>query len=424
MMHLLAPILFIAGLFAPRVAHAADDGSDDLRRLLAPLVATKVELSNAAIPGGATMLTFDTTETVAVTWARLETARLREGWRLVARYPSLAGHVEVTLERRRRRLTVLLGPSRPGQTSGGLQLAPVPRRTARLSGSCVKVPELRFEIMLHASARSSLGRHYGRSPLASSTRWTFRTRYDYDFDGDGLLDALVPEPKRAFCPSSVRHAIYITRCHRGRCCGHHVGVVGGGEIDVDGLRKTRTDRSGLKPIETHFERTERRTRIPDRVSYRRRYVFRRGRYRLDSEKRRTGRCHHCSTPSCSGPINIYRCPLALPERLDFAAITAGMAQVARRAQVCAKKPLKTAAGRVARVSVTVDKSGVVKATRFYTDDPVAAPLRRCIRQALAKTRFPLLCAREPVLGARTHARALMYAVSGSAAARAGRRRRS
>lgn len=358
--------------------------------LLKPLPVTQIK---ALRVHGAAAVSFEVKGAPEVLWKRLRAVRERDGWRLLVRYPTKPSQIRVTLERRHERLTLILSllRRRKGIAAGVIQLQTPPARSARLRGACVKVPERRFEIMVHSSSgRADPFGGGGHAP--QSIRWTYNTRFDHDFDGDGLLDALVPLSKRAYCPSSVKETIYITRCDKsGRCCGHVAGTLDG-DLDVDQLRKARPDRGGAKPVVTTLERTESRTRIPDRITYTRRYRFKGGRYRMVHRKRSGGRCHHCRTPSCSGPIRVRHCPLALPDRLSFAAIGVGMKQAAKLAHTCYKAPLKTAKGGLISVKVDVaGKSGAVTKVGFYKPDPLPPRLKRCVEQALRQVRFPTFC---------------------------------
>lgn len=378
----------------PASAHSR---ATELRKLLAPL--TGEAIKEAPARAGVRELGFETSGVVEPLWKRWRAAREAEGWRLVLRYPAPAGRAFGTLTRRGRMLTLVLSQrSRAGRVVGSLSLVS-PRRAPKLKGRCQRVVERRFEILVHVRPSRRLRRFRRRRgipqpALPRSTRWVYRTRYHHDFDGDGLLDALVPLSKRAHCPGSVPDAIYLTRCRRGRCCGYRVGVIDGGRLDTDALR-TSGFHNGAKEIVTRLERSEHRHRIPDRVTYVRRYRLRAGRYRLVKTKRSAGRCHHCYPPSCTGPIRIRTCPLSWPDRLGFAALKEGVHAAAKRARRCLGRPLKNAKGGILRVSLTVrGPTGRIKKLKVGDGDPVDAKTARCVRRALKVQRFPRACAPE------------------------------
>jgi hypothetical protein len=368
----------------------------DLRALLTPL---SFDRGKTGITGaGARWLRFEVTGPIPRVWKRWRKRRQHGGWKLVLRYPTPAGQLRATLRKGKQLLTLSLARTRNAHAVAGVVSLVASRPTIRPRGRCKPVDQLRFEILVHR--RPSRRRRFGRNPLASSgslrsVRWVYQTRYVHDFDGDGLLDALQPLSKRAHCPGSVRQAIFITRCARGRCCGHRLGVLDGGRIDVAALKASSPDASGLRPIVTRQERTEsrRRSRIPDRVDYTRHYRYRAGRYRLVRTQRRAGRCHHCRAPSCTGPINLRRCPLAWPDHLGFAALKQGLVAAAKRARRCLGRPLKDAKGGLLRVSLTVKKhSGRVAKLKVGDGAKVDAKTARCVRQALRAQRFARACA--------------------------------
>jgi hypothetical protein len=350
------PLLISFVLVVCRPIPALATGSQPLSRvLLTPLVTSKVAQTKPKQPGGPILIDFEiapkststnrgsssrsnsktSMKTILALW---QAARESDSWRLVVRYPTLPGRIAATFERGAKRLSIQLSRKTQGKPglAGRLRLASIPHAKARLSGRCIKIPERRFDIMVHPSMdarRAYQRRRTGRAPR--SIRWIFYTRYHHDFDGDGMLDALVPMTKGAHCPSSVKEAIYIMRCAKGGCCGHFAGTITGRFALAALLNKSRAwpapllnksrawpapllnvlpDKSGLKPIVTRLERTERSRRIPDRVTYTRRYVGRKGRYVEVSNRRRAGRCHHCNTPPCSGPIRVFDCPLAHSDR--------------------------------------------------------------------------------------------------------------
>jgi hypothetical protein len=356
--------------------------------LLAPLKATQVKVVAA---GGGEVVTFEAEGEPEALWSRLRAAREADGWRLVRRFPALAGRVSATLERRGRRLIVVLARGN-ARASGLLQTVTPPTRQPRLRGPCVAVPERRFEIWVHPNAGAPVEGYHGRGRAPQSIRWGFHTGFDHDLDGDGLLDALVPLTRKAYCPQSVRQEIYITRCSASGCCGHKVGSIGGGHIDAAVLRKSRPGPAGLKPIVVSFQRTEGKSRIPERYSHTLRYAFDGRGYRVAHRRRSGGRCHHCGFSTCTGPIKVRDCPLALPERPSFAAIHAGMEQAHKLARACYKRPLLTAAGRPVSVKVeTAGKSGEVVKVELYKHESVPARLEACIRQALRQVRFGRFC---------------------------------
>lgn len=374
-------LLLLVGLVPATAAAGAED-------LVAPLVATQVKVASAA---GGEVVTFEAEGEPEALWSRLRAARERDGWRLVQRYPALAGRISATLERQGQRLIVVLARGSK-RASGLLQTVTPPARLPRLRGPCVAVPERRFEILVHPNAGAPVEDYHGRGHTPQSIRWGFHTRFDHDLDGDGLLDALVPLTRKAYCPDSVRQEIYVTRCSAGRCCGHKVGALGGGHIDAAALRKARPGRTGLKPIVVSFDRTEGRGRIPERYSYTLRYAFDGRGYHVAHQRRSGGRCHHCGFSTCTGPINVRDCPLALPERPSFAAIRVGMARGHELSRACYKQPLLTTGGRPVSVNVeAAGKSGEVVKVEFYKHDPVPVRLQACIRQALRQVRFGRFC---------------------------------
>ena len=118
----------------------------------------------------------------------------------------------------------------------------------RLKGRCVKIRGRRFEIYVHPHAGMGHGPPRHHSPRRRSIPWDYRTTYEFDLDGDGVLDAMVPIARKAHCPRDVKRDIYIMRGN----CGHWVGRFAWKWLDSK-LHRIKPGRRGLKEIEVSYD---------------------------------------------------------------------------------------------------------------------------------------------------------------------------
>lgn len=102
-------------------------------------------------------------------------------------------------------------------------------------GDCVPIPHPSFRIITHM-----LG-DFEREGRDLEDR--FVTWWWWDFDGDGVVDAVAPETERAYCPHDVRRTIYLAR----GACGHRVGTIEG-TIDWAALHQAAPGEHGLPEI--------------------------------------------------------------------------------------------------------------------------------------------------------------------------------
>ena len=82
------------------------------------------------------------------------------------------------------------------------------------------------------------GEREGRDVESRFVAWWW-----WDFDGDGTLDAVVPETERAYCAEDVRRTIYLAR----GSCGHRAGTIEG-NIDWALLQKAAPGEHGLPEV--------------------------------------------------------------------------------------------------------------------------------------------------------------------------------
>jgi hypothetical protein len=174
------------------------------------------------------------------------------------------------------------------------------RSVAAPPGECVPVPQRSFRIRIEANDSTA--------PPSPMPYWGFVTLWQWDFDGDGTLDAIVPETEGASCPSSVKHTIYLVRGD----CGHLVGTVQG-DIDYVALRRAAPGEHGLPDVVATVEEinpwpgpggmgasevhTTRRTYRFDGTSY----------AVVDTDEKRVKRTcspDGCPTLACTGPFDV------------------------------------------------------------------------------------------------------------------------
>ena len=132
----------------------------------------------------------------------------------------------------------------------------------------------------------------------------FTTRRDIDLDGDGRLDALVPQKSKAVkCSHDVVYKAYVMR----GSCGHYVGDISGGTIDP-ATRLAAVGASGLKTVTT-TDRITRRKHVRGAGQEQRGETthftwtsrYRNGRYQSKLQTRKSCCCIHCSvTDRCNG----------------------------------------------------------------------------------------------------------------------------
>jgi hypothetical protein len=186
-----------------------------------------------------------------------------------------------------RRAIVVVG------TSTG-QILVVPRPTSRTPpGRCVAIPAPVWTATVHASGVDQEGELF-----RSTINWRLTTTRLLDVDGDGVLDALVPDHGKRQCPDEGTWDVYVVRGG----CGHAMGTIGPGWPGLDAAL-VPLDRSGYRPITTVGEHADhgKKGPIPEMVT--RTTVARvvGKAYRRGTTRTRTGICHHCAVSYCSTP---------------------------------------------------------------------------------------------------------------------------
>ena len=148
-----------------------------------------------------------------------------------------------------------------------------------LPGPCVAVPEVEFQVVMNHERGAST--------------YPFRTTFDIDLDGDGVLDARVPLAKDVSCPGDVREALYVMR----GACGHRVGTVGPWQIATLLIERVSPPTTGLKDVHTSTGA------VLDgkRTDIRRVFTFEGGTYREATVEAKDFPCPDCKSRTCSGP---------------------------------------------------------------------------------------------------------------------------
>lgn len=115
-----------------------------------------------------------------------------------------------------------------------------------------------------------------------------------DLDGDGALDAFVPEPSASDCDNEYPFALYLSR----GACGHRVGVIRGTLSRA--LLASAPRSHGLPDLTTTIERSEQDDpRVPaQRRTTQITYRFDGVAYRERARESRVAVCHHCSRIVC------------------------------------------------------------------------------------------------------------------------------
>lgn len=183
-----------------------------------------------------------------------------------------------------RRASLLLQRDGDDELAGVFNFGHHPQTTLR--GPCVPIPTHFREFVVERQGIDQDGQ--GR---AERVRARVEARLGQDLDGDGELDVLVPTDARATCPQDITWTVYLAR----GACGHAVGVVGPGEIELydDPLPP------GPRPLVFRAQTqalTDEGLMTTTIVST---YSFRGGRYvRTDRARERWG-CHHCPLETCT-----------------------------------------------------------------------------------------------------------------------------
>lgn len=183
------------------------------------------------------------------------------------------------------RVTIALG-----NYQGSILVTPKPT-AGKLTGSCVKVPDVRHEVYLHSSAIDQEGEF-----REGTVHWDLRTARLLDVDGDGLLDSFVPiAPTKNSCPEDVSYRVYVMR----GACGHDLGAVGPGSFSYN-ASTVPLDASGFRPLTYESESTRGgKGPIPEMATTTRTYKVVKGRYAKTAEKSSSGLCHHCARWFCN-----------------------------------------------------------------------------------------------------------------------------
>jgi hypothetical protein len=253
---------------------------------------------------GDLLVEFAAVGTLPAVWSGWLDTAARDGWQVVARYEGAApewrsAELRLPGEEERRAWFAAFDWSRfaggdpPVHGMAGLALPPAERPAVRLPGRCRPIPAAAFAIDVRATAHGAPENPAGGS---SVTRWAFATERWFDLDGDGALDAAVPEADAGSCPEDVRWSLWVSRGD----CGHLVGTVRG-SIVREQLVRAAPGEHGLPDVHTASER--RRGGRDNAVSAERTYVFDGRAYvetRVD-ERRGTMTCspHPCPTITCS-----------------------------------------------------------------------------------------------------------------------------
>ncbi len=252
------------------------------------------------------------------------------------------------------------------------------------SGECVPIPHPRFEIVQHVM-------------ISDPTEYRSRELEDYlgttwwwDFDGDGAVDAAVPQTQGAYCPDDVSWALYVSR----RDCGYHLGTVQG-EIDGPALLRANTGPNRLPIVATTAERigawpgpggmgasgvtTTKRTWAFDGAQYI-------GATTDEDLVKRTCSPDPCPTITCTGAINVRENGsafeiLALPETLGSDATDRWRESVRPAVERCAGQRTGNAV-----IGVTIE-GATGKVTKAEVSGPFRGVFARCMRRAVLAVPF-------------------------------------
>ncbi|MEI8256357.1 MAG: hypothetical protein WCJ30_11855 [Deltaproteobacteria bacterium] len=163
-------------------------------------------------------------------------------------------------------------------------------------GQCVSVPRRNLQLRRTCTQSSPPDPEY---PISRSDVVGMSTSESFDLDGDGQLDALVPEPAPNDCVQDFHFAVYVNR----GSCGHRVGVVQG-SIDVAAMGAAPRH-GGLPDLSTLTERQQQQDpRTPAQLRRERRtYRFDGTVYREITDVVSVSVCHHCPAQRCeTAPI--------------------------------------------------------------------------------------------------------------------------
>ena len=190
----------------------------------------------------------------------------------------------LTVQIKRARATIVLD-----QHGGAIRITPFPSTTVA-PGKCVAVPEVTYVVDANGRATNDAG-----ESSESSTHWRLTTQHFLDVDGDGIPDAVVPQPaSKTECPGLVMWRVYVMR----GTCGHDLGLVGPDEPKSGGPLGP----AGFRPLVTESVTTRRGAGgIPDHVTITNRFAVSHGAYARIDTQQRVGVCHHCALWHCTSP---------------------------------------------------------------------------------------------------------------------------
>jgi hypothetical protein len=265
--------------------------------------------------------------------------------------------------------------------------APGEREAFEPTGECVAIPHPRFEIIEHVRISDPTEDRSRELPTYLGTIWWF------DLDGDGAVDAAVPQAESAYCPDDVRWTLYVAR----RDCGYLLGTVQG-TIDGPTLVRANTGPNRLPIVTTKMERIgawpgpggidanevvdTTRTWAFDGVQYI-------GATTEEQRVKRTCSPGPCPMITCTGAINFRENGsafeiLALPETLGGDAMERWQEAVRPAVERCAGERHGNAV-----IGVTIE-GATGKVTKAEVEGPFRGVFARCMRRAvtaLALDRF-------------------------------------